>query len=81
MNLMNVLTCKWEERLLQACGGPELRAKLGPEPVMGGTVLGNINTWWVKRWGFDPGISCVNCVMEFHIERWSRLYHSAIYGG
>lgn len=54
MNLMNVLTCKWEESLLHACGGPELRAKLGPEPVLGGTVLGNIHTWWVERWGFDP---------------------------
>lgn len=60
MNLMNVLTCKWEESLLHACGGPELRAKLGPEPVLGGTVLGNIHTWWVERWGFDPGITFVN---------------------
>ncbi|KAJ8589928.1 actin-like ATPase domain-containing protein [Rhizopogon salebrosus TDB-379] len=54
MNLMNVLTCKWDDALLQACGGSELRAKLGPEPVLGGTVLGHISRWWVERWGFSP---------------------------
>ncbi|KIJ65636.1 hypothetical protein HYDPIDRAFT_88220 [Hydnomerulius pinastri MD-312] len=54
MNLMNVLTCKWDDSLLEACGGPELRAKIGPEPVPGGTVLGNISSWWVQRWGFSP---------------------------
>ncbi|KAI0923739.1 hypothetical protein AcW1_006620 [Taiwanofungus camphoratus] len=54
MNLMNVLTCKWDGKLLEACGGPELRTKLGPEPAPGGTVLGKISPWWVKRWGFNP---------------------------
>ncbi|TRM65505.1 hypothetical protein BD626DRAFT_488978 [Schizophyllum amplum] len=34
MNLMNVLSCKWEDVLLEAAGGPELRAKLGPEPCI-----------------------------------------------
>lgn len=56
MNLMDVLTCKWNSSLLDACGGPELSSKLGPEPVMGGAVLGKVSTWWVKRWGFDPGM-------------------------
>lgn len=55
MNLMNVLTCKWDDTLLKACGGPELRSKLGPEPVEGGTVLGKISRWWTERWGFNPG--------------------------
>ncbi|KIJ20938.1 xylulokinase [Paxillus involutus ATCC 200175] len=54
MNLMNVLTCKWDDMLLEACGGLELRAKIGPEPVPGGTVLGKISNWWVERWGFSP---------------------------
>jgi len=54
MNLMNIQTCKWEDKLLEVCGGPELRAKLGPEPVPGGTVLGKISPWWVERWGFNP---------------------------
>ncbi|KAH7890800.1 hypothetical protein F5I97DRAFT_1933955 [Phlebopus sp. FC_14] len=54
MNLMNVLTCEWDDTLLEACGGPELRAKIGPEPVPGGTVLGKISNWWVQRWGFSP---------------------------
>lgn len=55
MNLMNVLTHKWDDKLLTACGGPELRQKLGEEPAHGGTILGKVSQWWVKRWGFNPG--------------------------
>ncbi|EEB89125.1 hypothetical protein MPER_12818 [Moniliophthora perniciosa FA553] len=55
MNLMDVLSCKWDDRLLNICGGPELRAKLGPEPTAGGTCLGTISNWWVERYGFNPG--------------------------
>ena len=61
MNLMNVLSCKWEDSLLKACGGPELREKLGPEPVTGGTTLGIIHRYWVERWGFNPG----KCISRF----------------
>ncbi|KAF8576471.1 actin-like ATPase domain-containing protein [Ramaria rubella] len=53
MNLMNVLTMKWEDELLEACGSPSLRAKLGEEPVPGGSTLGKIGSWWVQRWGFN----------------------------
>ncbi|KAJ7756391.1 hypothetical protein DFH07DRAFT_820396 [Mycena maculata] len=53
MNLMNVLSCKWDDRLLEASGGSGLRSKLGPEPVPGGTSLGRINGWWTTRWGFS----------------------------
>ncbi|KAJ6619732.1 actin-like ATPase domain-containing protein [Mycena sp. CBHHK59/15] len=41
MNLMDVLTCKWDDRLLDACAGP------------GGTCLGKISDWWIRRWGFN----------------------------
>ncbi|KAH9926879.1 uncharacterized protein B0H18DRAFT_1004318 [Fomitopsis serialis] len=61
MNLMDVLTCKWDDTLLDACGGPELREKIGPEPAPGGTVLGTISPWWVGRWGFNP--AC--CIAPF----------------
>ncbi|KAH9884792.1 D-xylulose kinase [Cubamyces lactineus] len=54
MNLMNVLTCEWDDRLLEAAGGPELRGKIGPEPAPGGTFLGKIHPYWVQRWGFNP---------------------------
>ncbi|RDX50945.1 D-xylulose kinase [Lentinus brumalis] len=54
MNLMNVLTCQWDDRLLEAAGGPELRAKIGPEPAPGGEFLGRIHPYWVQRWGFNP---------------------------
>ncbi|KAI0318382.1 actin-like ATPase domain-containing protein [Amylostereum chailletii] len=54
MNLMNVLSCKWDDALLRTCGGSELRSKVGPEPVPGGTVLGTVSRWWIERWGFDP---------------------------
>ncbi|KAF9054509.1 D-xylulose kinase [Panaeolus papilionaceus] len=54
MNLMDVLSCKWNDRLLEICGGPELRTKLGLEPVPGGVSLGKIDAWWVKKWGLSP---------------------------
>ncbi|RUS28906.1 FGGY family carbohydrate kinase [Jimgerdemannia flammicorona] len=52
MNLMNVRTRRWEPELLKQCGGPELRDKLGEEPVEGGTVVGKIDEYWIKKWGF-----------------------------
>ncbi|KAL5492116.1 hypothetical protein ACEPAI_3563 [Sanghuangporus weigelae] len=54
MNLMNIFTHKWVDRLLDICGGSELSAKLGPEPVHGGSFIGKISQWWVHRWGFNP---------------------------
>ncbi|KAM6497071.1 actin-like ATPase domain containing protein [Amanita muscaria] len=54
MNLMNILTSKWDDSLLELSGGPELRNKLGPDPVSGGVVLGRIHRWWVDRWNFNP---------------------------
>ncbi|KAF9071547.1 hypothetical protein BDP27DRAFT_1321930 [Rhodocollybia butyracea] len=58
MNLMDVITCQWDDRLLDICGGSELRSKLGPEPVSGGTSLGKISPYWTNRWGFNP-----NCII------------------
>ncbi|KAG5335380.1 hypothetical protein C0989_001300 [Termitomyces sp. Mn162] len=55
MNLMDVITCKWSDILLNACGGPELRSKLGSEPVIGGTVLGKVSRYFVDKWGLSPG--------------------------
>jgi xylulokinase len=54
MNLMDITTCKWNDTLLEACGGPTLRSKLGPEPALGGTNLGPVSPYWVTRWGFSP---------------------------
>jgi xylulokinase len=54
MNLMDVVTCKWDAKLLEACGGPELRSKIGPEPVPGGETVGTVAEYWTKRWGFSP---------------------------
>jgi xylulokinase len=53
MNLMEIETHKWSPQLLEICGGPSLRQKLGPEPVEGGSVIGTIGKWWVDRWGFS----------------------------
>ncbi|TFK75002.1 D-xylulose kinase [Pluteus cervinus] len=54
MNLMNVLTGRWDDKLLETCGGSALRSKLGPEPVLGGANLGKLSIWWTMRWGFNP---------------------------
>ena len=53
MNLMDVPTLKGNDELLSACGGPELRTKIGDEPVR---VLGKISPWWVQKWGFNEGL-------------------------
>lgn len=64
MNLMNILTCKWEDSLLEACGGTELRTKLGPEPVPGGTTLGKVNSYFIDRWGFNSGQSTYSTLLS-----------------
>ena len=56
MNLMDVLTCNGHFTLLNIYGDPSLADKLGVEPVLGGANLGVVNNWWVKKWGFSPGI-------------------------
>jgi len=54
MNLMNVLTHKWDDGLLETCGGPYLRQKLGEEPVPGGVVLGKVHAYWAQKYGISP---------------------------
>ncbi|KAH6915915.1 D-xylulose kinase [Coprinopsis sp. MPI-PUGE-AT-0042] len=53
-NLMDIVSCKWDHKLLEACGGSQLKEKLGPEPAIGGTNLGTVSDWWVKRWKLNP---------------------------
>lgn len=55
MNLMDIVSCKWDKRLLEICGGHTLQSKLGSQPVLGGSTLGTVGDWWVKKWGFHPG--------------------------
>lgn len=57
MNLMDIGTGKWDQDLLKLCGGDALAQKLGDEPATGGTNLGQIASWWVKRYGFNDGSS------------------------
>ena len=57
MNLMDVETLKWDYSLLEVCGGPSLRHKLGAEPILGGCSMGTIGKWWIDRWGFNA--SCI----------------------
>ncbi|KAG1054122.1 hypothetical protein G6F43_003842 [Rhizopus delemar] len=56
-NMMNIETHRWEKQLLEECGGPDLANKLHSEPVEGGTVLGKINSYYVKRYGFSADCS------------------------
>jgi len=32
-----------------------LKEKLGEYIAPGGTSLGKVSEWWVKRWGFNEG--------------------------
>ena len=54
MNLMNIRTKKWESDLIQMAGGPELKLKLGLEPVPTKTEVGLVSHYLSKRYGFPP---------------------------
>ncbi|CAO3698406.1 unnamed protein product [Rhizopus stolonifer] len=60
-NMMNIETHRWEKSLLEKCGGPDLKKKLNDEPVEGGHVLGKLNDYYVKRYGFSS--DC--CILPF----------------
>ncbi|KAI9363198.1 hypothetical protein BD770DRAFT_424888 [Pilaira anomala] len=53
-NLMNIHSHKWEKKLVEQCGGDTLYEKLAKEPVEGGTPVGNISDYYVKKYGFHP---------------------------
>lgn len=60
MNLWHVKTGQWHEDLLGlAAGGPEhvddLKRKLGHVSEDGGGQLGTISSYFVNRYGFNPG--------------------------
>lgn len=81
MNLMDVLTHKWDEKLVEACGGPELLKKLGSDPVHGGTFLGKISDWWVKKWGFNPGIIIFFVFGATTDTPFPRMFNCSLYWG
>ncbi|CAI2163750.1 17306_t:CDS:2 [Funneliformis geosporum] len=56
MNLLNIHTKQWEDKLLDICGdgaGRELKEKLGEPEIEGIKILGNVNEYFVKRYGFN----------------------------
>ncbi len=57
MNLMNIKTKQWDERALEATA-PNLREKLPPlsQPY---TVIGNISSFFVKKFGFNPNTNLI----------------------
>ncbi|KAK2738490.1 hypothetical protein FQN57_007005 [Myotisia sp. PD_48] len=58
MNLWDIATNTWDERLLKLCAGEfgseYLKKKLGDVPQDGGHHLGKISTYFVDRYGFHP---------------------------
>ncbi|CAG8611737.1 3821_t:CDS:2 [Ambispora gerdemannii] len=52
MNLLDIYTKEWDNRLLEACGS-ELRQKLGEPEKDGFKVIGKISEYFIKRYGFD----------------------------
>ncbi|CAG8547698.1 11531_t:CDS:2 [Funneliformis mosseae] len=56
MNLLNIHTKRWEDKLLDICSdgaGSELKEKLGEPEIDGIKILGNVNEYFVKRYGFN----------------------------
>jgi len=77
---MSLKTLKWDETLLSACGGPDLKNKLAGEPVPGGTILGPIGRWWVERYNFSPGAWIIFSPFPWTLDRlWTRLHCCAIH--
>ncbi|KAK2865002.1 hypothetical protein FQN49_004010 [Arthroderma sp. PD_2] len=58
MNLWDISTNQWNERLLKLCAGElgpeELRKKLGDVPHDGGHELGKVSNYFVERYSFHP---------------------------
>lgn len=52
MNLLDIRTKKWSDTCLNACA-PDLEEKLG-QPVACNSVIGDIGTFFVQRYSFDP---------------------------
>jgi xylulokinase len=76
-NIMDIQTHLWDKQLLKHCSGDELYSKLDKEPVEGGTILGNVNSYYVKRYGFSPGKNIHRIyTVPFNIDqRLFTLYH------
>lgn len=55
MNLMDLLSHKWVDPIIEIAGGEELRRKLKGEPVEGGVALGKVHPYWTQRWGLPSG--------------------------
>lgn len=52
MNLLDIKTKKWHEKLLSITADEHLEAKLG-QPVDTTEILGNISKFFVERYGFN----------------------------
>lgn len=63
MNLWDIKAGKWNEKLLELAAGPAgieaLRSKLGDVPEDGGSHLGSISSYFVKRHGFSQDCTIV----------------------
>ena len=58
MNLLNIQTKQWEDKLLNICScgvGSELKEKLGEPEIDGLKILGNVHEYFVKKYGFNKG--------------------------
>ena len=53
MNLFDITNKRWDDTLLNICGGSSLRLKLS-NPVPSSKILGKIQSYFVKRYGFYP---------------------------
>ncbi|KAL1992463.1 hypothetical protein VTN49DRAFT_4495 [Thermomyces lanuginosus] len=58
MNLWNIETGSYDDRLLQLCAGSfeveDLKRKLGDVPKDGGLHLGKVHRYYVERYSFNP---------------------------
>ncbi|OGM45288.1 D-xylulose kinase A [Aspergillus bombycis] len=63
MNLWNIKQGAYDEKLLQLCAGPsgveDLKRKLGAVPEDGGINLGQIDRYYIERYGFSSDCTII----------------------
>jgi sugar (pentulose or hexulose) kinase len=88
MNLWDIRKNSWDAMLLATAAGgaeyvDELARKLGGVEQTPGKKLGNINTWFVERFGFNKGSVpniCHSIIKRLRLKSY-RMRSFPVYGG
>lgn len=72
---MDIHKHEWINKLLEHCGGPDLKKKLVLEPIEGGKLLGLIDQYYVQRYGFSQGKKYILKKADWWIKKQVYVYY------